>query len=80
MKKKDPGTLRLGAYPWAFVQVDGGARRDARGAKYTLQPGKHAVRFSNDQGAVKSRTVMIESGRFKTLKVNFETDTIEEKD
>ena len=78
-KKKDPGTLRLGGYPWAFVQVDGGARRETP-AKYVLSPGKHAVRFFNDQGAVKSRSVMIESGRFKNLKVDFEKDTIEEKD
>ena len=79
-KKKEPGMLRLNAYPWAWVQVDGGARIDARGAKVSLQPGRHTVRFFNDQGAVKSRTIMIESGRFKRLKVNFETDVIEEQD
>ena len=79
-KKRDPGTLRLSAYPWAWVQIDGGPRRDATGAKLSLQPGRHTVRFFNDQGAVKSRTVTIESGRFKTLKVNFETDLLEEKD
>jgi len=80
VKKKEPGTLRLSAYPWAWVQIDGGPRRDATGAKLALQPGRHSVRFFNDQGAVKSRTVTIESGRFKTLKVNFENDTLEEKD
>jgi len=79
-RKKEPGMLRLSAYPWAYVQVDGGSSREISSTKLTLSPGRHAIRFFNDQGNVKQRSVVIESGRVKSLKVNFETDTIEERD
>jgi len=79
-RKKEPGVLRLSAYPWAYVQVDGGSSREISSTKLSLSPGRHAIRFFNDQGNVKQRSVVIESGRIKSLKVNFESDTIEEKD
>ncbi|CAN5764493.1 hypothetical protein BH11MYX3_BH11MYX3_44220 [soil metagenome] len=73
--KKASGSLRIVAYPWAWVQVDGGARRDSNSAKFTLTPGKHIVKLTNDVGARKVSTVNIESNRMTTLRVNLEDDT-----
>jgi hypothetical protein len=76
-KKKEPGTLRVSAFPWAWVQIDGGRRHEALGAKFSLSPGKHTVKLFNDDGAVKTRTIVIESGKLTTIRVNFEDDTLE---
>ncbi len=78
--KKEPGWLRISSYPWSFVRVDGGAQRESQGAKFTLQPGKHSLRFFNDQGRSLTASVVIESGRTKSLKVNIVDQTIEEKE
>lgn len=77
-KKKEPGLLRVTAWPWAWVQVDGGARQNAPGAKFSLQPGKYRVKIYNDEGAMKTRTVTIESNKVKILKVNWEEETFQE--
>ncbi len=76
--KKSPGSLRIVAYPWAWVQVDGGARRDSNGARFTLTPGKHTVKLTNDVGARKVSTVNIDSNRMTTLRVNLEDDSLAE--
>lgn len=76
-KKKEPGILRTSAYPWAYVSIDGGPRKEGN-EKFTLAPGRHTVRMWNDDGQVKSRAVTIESGKVKTIKVNFEDDTVQE--
>jgi len=76
-KKKEPGTLRVSAFPWAWVQVDGGPRRDALGARFSLSPGRHTVKLFNDDGAKKTRTIVISSGKTTTVRVNFEDDTLE---
>ncbi len=73
--KKAPGSLRIVAYPWAWVQVDGGARRDSNSAKLTLTPGRHTVKLTNDVGARKVSIVNIESNRMTTLRVNLEDDS-----
>jgi type IV secretory pathway VirB10-like protein len=74
--KKDPGFLRVNSEPWAYVQIAGQKRVDAP-AKFTLQPGKYAVRFYRaDEELRKSVTkyVTIESGKTATLSVNLEED------
>ena len=76
-KKKDPGILRVGAYPWAYVQIDGGPRKEGNN-KFSLAPGRHTVKMFNDEGALKTRVVTIESNKVKTIKVNFELDTVQE--
>ncbi|MBL0217598.1 MAG: protein kinase [Myxococcales bacterium] len=77
-KKKEPGILRINAYPWAWIQIDGGSRTEERFLKVKLSQGTHKVKLYNDSGATKVRTIVIEPNRIKTITVNFEEDTLEE--
>ena len=77
-KKKEPGFLRINAYGWAYVKIDGGSRGQAN-TKYTLAPGKHVVKMWNDSGAQQIKTVTIESNKVKTIMVNLPEDLVEEQ-
>ena len=78
VKKKEPGFLRINAYGWAYVKIDGGNRGQAN-TKYTLGPGKHVVKMWNDSGAQQTKVVMIESNKVKTIMVNLPEDLVEEQ-
>ncbi|MBL9016376.1 MAG: protein kinase [Myxococcales bacterium] len=75
--KKATGSLRVNAFPWAYVSVDGGGRREANQGKIPLSAGRHTVKVWNDDGGRKTVVVTIEPNRFTTVKVNFEDDTVE---
>ena len=79
VKKKDPGFLRVNAYGWAFVTIDGGNRAYAN-SKFTLAPGKHVVKMWNDSGAKQTKVVTIASNKVKTINVNLSEDLVEEQD
>ena len=79
--KKQPGMLRtsVASDTWAWVVVAGRPRTDAQGASFTLPPGRHAVRFyNNETGASKTGAITIESNKVKRIKVNLDEGTIVE--
>jgi len=76
-KKKDPGSLRVNAYPWAWVSIDGGTRKEGN-TKFSLAAGRHSVKMWNDDGQSKTKVVVIEPNKVKTIKVNFDDDTVQE--
>lgn len=79
--RKEPGTLRtsVGSDTWAWVVVSGRARIDAQGASFSLPPGRHTVKFYNDEtGASKTGSVTIESNKVTRIKVNLDENTIVE--
>ena len=75
--KKATGNLRVNAFPWAYVSVDGGPRREANQGKIQLSAGRHTVKVWNDDGGKKTVVVTIEPNKFTNVKVNFEDDTVE---
>jgi serine/threonine-protein kinase len=77
VKKSATGNLRVNAFPWAYVSVDGDGRREANQGKIQLSAGRHTVKVWNDDGAKKVVVVNIEPNKFTTVKVNFEDDTVE---
>jgi hypothetical protein len=79
-KKKKPGVLRLNAVGWAWVQIDGGPKREVVGAKFPLAPGRHTLRASNDTGAAISHSFTIVSDRVKSMKIDLELGSIREID
>jgi serine/threonine protein kinase len=78
-KKRDPGFLRVNAYGWAYVKIDGGNRTYAN-MKFTLAPGRHVVKMWNDSGAQQTKVVTIVSNKVKTINVNLSEDLVEEQD
>ena len=78
-KKKEPGYLRVNAFGWAYVKIDGGNRAQANDGMFTLAPGKHAVKMWNDSGAQQTKIVTIESKKVKIIRVNLSEDLVEEE-
>ena len=77
-KKKAPGFLRINAYGWANVKIDG-VRRGEANTTYTLAPGKHVIKMWNDSEAEQIKTVTIESNKTKIIRVNLSEDLVEEQ-
>jgi hypothetical protein len=77
-ESKPEGALRLSAYPWAWVSIDGGPRRDMTGVSIRLPAGRHTLRITNDEGFAAKRTVIIRSDRTTTIRANLEDATIVE--
>jgi serine/threonine protein kinase len=77
-KKGPNGGLRVNAFPWAYYSVDGGPRREANTGKLPVSSGRHSVKMWNDDGARRTVFVTVEANKTKSIKVNFEDDTVEE--
>ncbi len=73
------GTLRVSVAPWGWVSLDGGARVDGNGT-FRLAPGRHTLRAFDDDGRAVAKTLVIEAGRVKSVKVRIEDKIIEEFD
>ena len=73
VRKKEPGVLRVNSDPWSYVSVAG--QRKATVAKFTLPPGRYAVRFQNDEiGKSVTKSAVVESGKVTILTANLEED------
>lgn len=78
VKKKESGFLRVNAYGWAYVKIDGG-NRDFANKKFTLPAGKHVVKMWNDSGSQQTKVVTVSPGKVKTIYVNLAEDLVEEQ-
>jgi hypothetical protein len=70
------GFLRVSAYPAGWVSVDGGPKKPAP-ASIQVTAGKHKVRIFTDYES-KIRSVTIEAGEVKIIKVDWDANAIQE--
>jgi hypothetical protein len=72
-KKKDPGSVRVSSYPWAYASVNG--QRKYTPDTFRLPPGRYTVKLEFPTlNVVENRVVVIESNRMSQLRVDKRDD------